>query len=148
MATKSKVQQYYLTGTCKWAKLNPPGDEDFEQYSIAFFPDEPSLKTLEGMNLKSAQRKDNKTGEVYYNLARKFKKITGEDLGLVHLYPAEGNMFSADERPSIVNGSKVTVKVITYPIQKSNQFAIRLDSVRIDEMAEPVERGEMVDLPF
>jgi hypothetical protein len=147
MATKSKVQQHYLTGSCKWAKLNPPGDEEFEQYAIAFFPDEPSLKIMEGLNLKSAQRKDNKTGEIYYNVARKFKNAKGEDLGLVHLYPSDGPMF-VDERPSIVNGSKVTIKVISYPIPKSNYQALRLDSVRIDEMAEHVAREETVDLPF
>lgn len=144
---KSNVKQYYLTGTAKWCHLNPPGDEEFERYSMAFFPDEPSLKELEGMGLKTAQRKDSKTGETFYNLGRKFKKADGTDLGLVKLYNREDVMI-VNERPDIVNGSKVTVKVITYPIPKSNQFSIRLEAVRIEEMAERIERGEDIDLPF
>lgn len=144
---KSTVQQHYLTGVCRWAKLNPPGDEEYEQYAMAFYPDEKSLKAMEAMNLKATQRKDNKTGEIFYNVARKFRKATGESLGLVHIYPAQGDMY-VDERPQIVNGSKVTIKVITFQIPKSNQFALRLDSVRIDEMAEQVAREEAVDLPF
>jgi len=144
---KSNVKQFYLTGTAKWCRLNPPGDVEFERYSMAFFPDEPSLKELEGMNLKTAQRKDTKTGEVFYNIGRKFQKADGTELGLVKLYNRDEQMI-VNERPDIVNGSKVTIKVITYPIPKSTNNSIRLEAVRIEEMAERIEPGEDIDLPF
>lgn len=141
------IKQTYLTGTANWSKINPPGDQEYEQYSLAFYPNEEALKIILDMNLKTAQRKDKRTGEIFYQLSRKFKRRDGNDYGLVALYTAEGARIT-DERPQIVNGSKVTVRVTTYPIEKSKQFAIRLDAVRIDEMAVPVERGEDFDLPF
>jgi len=143
------VKEVYLSGTCRWAKLNPPGDQEYERYNMAFYPDEKSLKEMLGMSLKLKQRKDNKTGQIYYSVARPFKNAKGDDLGLVHIYPAEGTMY-VDERPEIVDGSRVTIKGILFQIPKSTENAFRLDSVRIDEMAErkQYDREEAVDLPF
>jgi hypothetical protein len=148
MAIKSKVEQLKLQGKCMWSRLNPPGDEEYEHYNMAFYPNEEALKLLEAQKLKTKQRKDAKTGEIFYSISRKFKKTSdGTDLGLVKLYTS-GDELIVNERPHIVNGSLVTIKVITYPIQKSNEKAIRLEAVRIDEMASPQERDESIDLPF
>lgn len=69
MATKT----YYLTGKCKWAKLDVP-DKEYGLYSIDLYPDEGSWKKFKESGCAVQERQDD-DGENYIRLRRDPKKL-------------------------------------------------------------------------
>lgn len=125
----------YLTGSLKWAKLITPDDKYGGSWQVDLYPDTDSLKTFKNLNLELTVREDKETGEPFVKLRRPCQKILKGEL--VNFDPPK--VIDADNKPigkdvGIGNGSKATVKIVTFPTPKGNGH--RLEAVQITDLVE------------
>lgn len=149
----SKTTYHYFTGKCMWAKVSAPGDQKNEKYSINLFLSSDDVKVFNKLKIRNKLRMDDE-GKPYVSFSRKFSKmIKGElvQFGEPALYDKEGVQFMND-RPSIGNGSTVTVKISVYETSYEGvaMNGHRLEAVKIVDLVEynPTPRSALEGLPF
>lgn len=131
MSTNKEV---YLSGTCKWAKLNKKNyDKKYSCYVMDFYPTAESFELFKELELELKVREDEdgtfvKLRRDSVRVNKNSKEITEVDPPL--LLDHDNNPM--DQETLIGNGSKVTVKIDTFPTAKGNGH--RLVAVRVDEL--------------
>jgi hypothetical protein len=137
---------YFFSGTAKWAgkKLDPK----FQKYTIDLYMDEPSLALYQQSGIRVLPKTD-PDGLTFYKLSRKatLEKKDGEiiDLGP----PTFLNPDLTEYTGLVGNGSKVTVKVVTYDTMAGKGH--RYESLRVDELVEYAPQTVVpptIGLPF
>ena len=136
------AEYVYFTGKCKWAKLVTP-DPEYQKWQLDLYFDAKSLEDFKALKLKTHLKKDD--DGYYARIARPVQKMMRNQL---HAFNPP-KVFDKDNKPLentlIGNSSDVTVKCEVYkytpPGGKSRENAIRLESVRVDNLV-PYERKD------
>ena len=133
----------FLTGTCKWAKLDKP-DEKYGNYTIDLYLDKGSMKQFKesGLGLKI---RDNEEG-TFIKLRRDPERVLEgmPEKPRKLIYDAEKGEYLPFEA-LIGNGSTVNCKVEVYDSQKGKGH--RLEAVAVENLV-PYGDEEDQDLPF
>lgn len=126
-------KNYFLSGTCKWAKIHEP-DKKYQNYGIDLFLDEESKTMFKESGLQLTVKKDEKDGE-YISLKRPtVKLIKGETVEFTPPMLLKNDNTEYEDKVLVGNGSHVTCKVLVYDTVKGKGH--RLEAVRVDELVE------------
>lgn len=142
MASKT----WYLSGTCKWAKVVEP-DKKYNKYSIDLFMDADNWDKFKksGAQLKI---RDTDSGEQFVTFSRPVATLGRDGKLREHGAPLVLNSAGEPIKDLVGNGSKVTVKLDVYDTPKGK--GTRLEAVRVEDLVEFVKRevDEDIDVPF
>jgi hypothetical protein len=126
---------YILNGKMNWLYSLFQKDEEYNKYSVDFYPTEESWKTYKEIGLGLNIRENKDTGEEYVRLSRKHDQLIKNTVvvfGPPKVVDAEGEIIP--EIGTIGNGSKGMVKIEVYPSAKGKGH--RLLEVKLTEIEE------------
>lgn len=129
------AESIYFTGKAKWARLIT-ADSEYQKWSMDLYFTPQSLDDFKALKLKTHLKKDD--DGYYARLSRPTQKMMRNVMTAF----SPPKVFDKDGKPlegvMIGNGSDVTVKCELYkytaPGSKEKQNAIRLESVRVDNL--------------
>ena len=122
------TEYLYLRGKAKWAKLTKP-DEEYDNFSINVYLDEPSRALFTESGLQLTPRSDD-DGEFVTFRRPNYKQIKKD---LVHFgAPSVIDDKGAPVTTLLGNGSEVVVKVVVYDSKKGKGH--RLKAVQVTKL--------------
>lgn len=145
----------YFAGEANWCKHRTP-DEKYGRYTIDLYMDDKSWDKFErsGIQLKPMTNNNEKdelfNGQKYVKFKRDHSRVKMGSKEVVEYGPPK--VFDEDGADvsdvAVGNGSKVTIKVRTYPT--SMGIGCQWDSMRVEELVkyEEYEVDDEIDNPF
>lgn len=131
------TQIYYLSGKCKYAKLNVP-DERYGDYKLDLYLDDASWPKWHESGMQGEVKQDE--GGKYVTIRRRPRQDYGGKIiewGKPKVIDKDGNPFT----DFIGDGSSLTVKVQVYDTRFKGKGK-RLDTVRVDVLVPYVKKQE------
>lgn len=151
-----KKAYIYITGPISWFRLIPPGDAEFQRYTVSMELDAAAMEFLKPLNIKNKVRvsEDGKTSMIF---SRPFSTKIGDHvvaLSKPRAYDNERKPIVGDV-PMLGNGSVLTLKLEVIATKRGNM--VRLDSyvihsaVKFDpaaSLAKHLSENEFEEVPF
>ena len=136
----SDTKILFLSGTVEWCKLLPKqltknNFDDYNEWTVDFFPDDPKEIEAEKLGDRLKDRKDkegNNTGRRFLRLRQKELDAQGNKRDPIKIVGKDGKTLW-DPDTEIGNGSKVDVRIAIRDYGKGKKKGIYLNALRVRE---------------